>query len=43
MGPKMMKKSRKSEPGGQKIEENWDQGCLPEATKHEVAKKWGGV
>ena len=37
----MMKKSRKLEAGGRKIEENWDSGCRQEATKHEVGKKWG--
>ena len=33
-GPKMMKKSRKSESRGRKIKENGDRGCLQEATKH---------
>ena len=33
-----MKRSRKSEAGGPKIEKNGDRGCRQEATKREVEK-----
>ena len=43
-GPNMMmKKSRKSEAGGPKIEKNGGRGCLPKSKKHEVGKNRGGA
>ena len=36
---KRRKNHQKSVPGGRKIEENWGQGCLPDATKHENEQK----
>ena len=35
-GPKIMKNQQKSVPGGRKIKENGDWGCLQEVTKHKV-------